>query len=188
VTDVFVANDHSVAIVLTRAIRESLMGYCVNAGQHETGGILVGHYTPLGDQAVITQVSGAPPDSKAGRSWFVRGFAGLQQLINVAWRRRNYYLGEWHFHPFAAPDPSDRDRQQILEFSRDRNYRCPEPILVVVGGDPAIGGELSVGVVLKGRLEGLRPWRRASITGELGLRPSRRIKRQRSRRSEARTR
>jgi integrative and conjugative element protein (TIGR02256 family) len=158
VTDVFVARDHSIAILITIAIRKALAQYCTQAGRHETGGILIGHYTPLGDQAVITKVTSAPRDSSAGRSWFVRGVAGLQQLINRAWRRRDYYLGEWHFHPFASPDPSDRDRRQIAYLSRDPDYRCPEPILIVVGGDPGTGGDLAVSVVLKGKLEELHEW------------------------------
>ena len=157
-TEVFVARDHSVAIVVTQAIRESLLRYCVDAGQNETGGILIGHYTPLRDQAVITQLTGPPPDSTAGPTWFVRGVTGLQRLINRAWRRRDFYLGEWHFHPFAAAEPSDRDRRQILDFAKNPNYRCPEPVLLVVGGDPSAGGELSMVVVLKGIVEGLRRW------------------------------
>ena len=161
-TDVFVAEDQSLAVVVTQAILESLARHCSNAGKNETGGILIGHYTALRDQAVITRVTGAPPDSKAGPTWFVRGIAGLQQLIDAAWRRRDYYIGEWHFHPFAAPEPSERDRRQIVEFAREPNYRCPEPILVIVGGDPKIGGDLAVAVAIKGRVERLVAWKPAS--------------------------
>jgi integrative and conjugative element protein (TIGR02256 family) len=156
--EVFVAEDHSVAIMITEAIRKTLLGHCETARQLETGGILIGHYTPLGDQAVITEVTGPPRDSIASRWSFIRGLHGLQQRINRAWRRRDYYLGEWHFHPFARPIPSDQDRTQIIAFSIDPAYRCPEPILLVVGGDPRIGGELGVGVVLKGKFRQLRGW------------------------------
>jgi len=158
VIEVFAAEDHSVAIMITEAIRRGLLRHCEKAHQVETGGILIGHYTPLGDQAVITEVSGPPPDSIASRWSFTRGLRGLQQLINRAWRRRNYYLGEWHFHPFERPTPSERDKMQIIAFSKDPAYRCPEPILLVVGGDPGIGGELGAGVVLKGKFRELRPW------------------------------
>jgi integrative and conjugative element protein (TIGR02256 family) len=158
VIEVFVAEDHAVAIMVTEAIRKMLLEHCEKAHQLETGGILIGHYTPLADQAVITEVTGPPRDSIASRWSFIRGLHGLQQLINRAWRRRDYYLGEWHFHPFARPIPSDRDRRQVIAFSKDPAYRCPEPILLVVGGDPGIGGELGVGVVLKGKFRELRPW------------------------------
>lgn len=152
------AEDHGVAIMITEAIRNRLLAYCEKAHQLETGGILIGHYTPLGDQAVITEVVGPPRDSMATQRSFIRGLHGLQRLINRAWRRREYYLGEWHFHPFSRPSPSDSDRRQMIAFSKDPAYRCPEPILVVVGGDPQIGGELGAGVVLKSKFRDLRPW------------------------------
>jgi integrative and conjugative element protein (TIGR02256 family) len=158
VIQVFVAEDHSVAILITDAIRKILLAHCEQARRLETGGILIGHYTPLGDQAVITEATGPPRDSVAGRWSFLRGLYGLQGRINRAWRRQNYYLGEWHFHPFSSPTPSGRDRTQILAFAHDPAYRCPEPILLVVGGDPGSGGELAVGVVLDGKLRELRPW------------------------------
>lgn len=157
-TQVFVSRGQSIAILITDSITQALLRYCGEAARNETGGILIGHYTPLGDQAVITQVSGPPRDSESGRSWFVRGIHGLQLLINRAWGRHEYYLGEWHFHPYASPAPSDRDKRQILVFAREPGYRCPEPILIVVGGDPAAGGDLSVSVVLNGKVQPLYAW------------------------------
>src|SRR6266567_2725653 len=99
--------------MITGAIRKRLLAHCIKARQLETGGILIGHYTPLGDQAVITGVIGPPRDSIATPSVFIRGLHGVQKLINGAWRRRDYYLGEWHFHPFALPIPGGQDRRQI---------------------------------------------------------------------------
>lgn len=156
--EVFVAENHAVAVMITEAIRTKLLEHCKKADQLETGGILIGHYTPLGDQAIITEVSGPPRDSIASRWSFIRGLRGLQQLVDRAWQRRDYYIGEWHFHPYARPSPSDRDRRQIIAFSEDRAYRCPEPILLVVGGDPTVGGELGIGVVLGGNFRELRSW------------------------------
>jgi integrative and conjugative element protein (TIGR02256 family) len=155
---VFVADDHSVAVVVTAAMRAVLLKYCTQAARKETGGIIIGHYTPLGDQAVITEVTGPPRDSQAGDSWFVRGLQGLQRRIDRAWRRRDYYLGEWHFHPFAQPVPSQRDRAQVLSFSKNAAYRCPEPILIVVGGDPRGRAKLWVGAMFGGKLRNLDAW------------------------------
>ena len=62
---------------------------------------------------------------------------GLQRSVNKLWKSRSFYLGEWHFHPFAAPDPSGSDISQMCEIARAESCKCPEPVLVILGGDPA---------------------------------------------------
>ncbi|MEX0804103.1 MAG: Mov34/MPN/PAD-1 family protein [Candidatus Binatia bacterium] len=114
----------------------TLLVFCVQADRKETGGVLLGHYSQSHDTAVVVQVSGPPPDSRHGASFFVRGIKGLQQLLNQLWRRKEYYLGEWHYHPFANPDPSGTDEQQMLDFARNKAMNCPEPVLLLIGGDP----------------------------------------------------
>lgn len=158
-TEVFVVGDQTAAVVVSVSAKRAMLKHCQSAGDLETGGILIGYYSPLCDQAIITEVAGAPSDSVSGRWTFTRGIAGLQPLIDRAWRRGKYYLGEWHFHPFVSPLPSPRDRAQLASFSRDRAYRCPEPVLMVVGGDQPIGGELWVGAVLNGALRQFEPCR-----------------------------
>jgi hypothetical protein len=51
-------------------------------------------------------------------------------------RQRRFYLGEWHFHPFNDSTPSSTDIDQLKKFSETPSLRCPEPIMVIVGGDP----------------------------------------------------
>lgn len=131
---------------------------CERAGEMETGGILIGRYSKLRDQAFVTAVTGPPTDSVATRWSFVRGIRGLQRNISRAWRRREFYLGEWHFHPMAAADASRRDLAQIKTFALDTNYRCPEPILIIIGGDPMSRWEMWAGVVMGGGIRRLRPW------------------------------
>ncbi len=157
-TKVFVADDHSVAVSVLAKVQRTMIRHCRQARRRETGGILIGQYTGLGDRAIISEATGPPRDSIAGPTSFIRGIYGLQQRIDRAWRQQKYYLGEWHFHPLAPPVPSDRDRTQIMAFSSDPAYQCPEPILLVVGGDPAAGGEMAVAVVLNGTLRELGAW------------------------------
>jgi len=164
VTDVYVAADRRLAVTLTAYAHRRLIRHCVRAGCWETGGILIGHYTRYRDQAIVTEVTGPPVDSIRRRWLFVRGFAGVQRRIDRVWRRQDFYLGEWHFHPFASPDPSDRDRDQLRDFSTDRAYACPEPILLVIGDDPLDSPQISVGVMIAGALIPLRP---RSVVGPL---------------------
>jgi integrative and conjugative element protein (TIGR02256 family) len=110
-----------------------VLGYCRAAADRETGGILTGHYSENHDAALITGVTGPPPDSRSSRAIFVRGVRGLQRLLNELWHRQaGYYLGEWHFHPAGDGMPSGTDREQMGRTARSGAYNCPEPVLVIV--------------------------------------------------------
>src|SRR5262245_4812041 len=75
----------------------SLLRFCRRVSSLETGGILLGHYSVSHERAVVTDITKAPPDSRSGRYWFLRGVRGLQRKIDRLWRRnQGYYLGEWH--------------------------------------------------------------------------------------------
>jgi integrative and conjugative element protein (TIGR02256 family) len=115
-----------------------ILRHCQESSPRETGGILVGRYSAAQDCALVDNVTGAPEDSQRGRTWFVRGVRGLQTKLDLLWRRNEgYYLGEWHFHPFGSPIPSSVDVEQLQKIARSRFYRCPEPVLMILGGDPA---------------------------------------------------
>lgn len=137
--------DARFGVVLQPQHAEQLRLFCLEVSNQETGGILVGRYNNRHDTATVTRVSGPPPDSRASRSMFQRGTAGLQRLLNRVWRGgEEYYLGEWHFHPEGEPMPSERDILQMDEIAHSQSYNCPEPILLIVGGKPE--GEWSIRV------------------------------------------
>lgn len=116
----------------------SLIRLCRWASPLETGGILLGHYSISHERAIVTNITKAPTDSRSGRDWFIRGVRGLQRKIDRLWRRnQGYYLGEWHFHPFGSPLPSPTDAGQMFEIAESEQYHCPEPVLLIIGGDPA---------------------------------------------------
>jgi hypothetical protein len=119
-----------------------MVEFCRKAKRKETGGILVGVYTEKLDRAVVTAASKAPRDSEAGTTWFKRGVSGLQRWLKLLWKSNEFYLGEWHYHPFAPPEPSGTDISEMTDVSNDGSYRCPEPVLVILGGDPA--GEMPI--------------------------------------------
>lgn len=115
-----------------------LLRLCRQSCPNETGGILLGQYTLSHHCAIVTVISHAPADSRSGRTWFIRGIRGLQRVIDRLWQREHvYYLGEWHFHPFGSPLPSPTDIDQMQEISRSEQYHCPEPLLLIIGGDPS---------------------------------------------------
>ena len=58
-------------------------------------------------------------------------------MLDRVWgHRRDYYVGEWHFHPFATPVPSPTDEKQMAEIANTSTWRCPEPVLLIIGGNP----------------------------------------------------
>ncbi|MFN7590088.1 MAG: Mov34/MPN/PAD-1 family protein [Planctomycetota bacterium] len=120
-----------------------------DSGQLEAGGILVGRYEQEGQLAVITDASTKTSDARAGRTWLHRGTAGLRKWLAKLWcRRQGHYVGEWHSHPFASPQPSATDLRQMQSVAASAIYSCREPILVIIGGNAAARHELSVHVVL----------------------------------------
>jgi integrative and conjugative element protein (TIGR02256 family) len=125
-----------------------ILKYCELAGKQETGGILIGKYMDDQKCARITHASYEPPDSKKGATWFVRGYKGLQEWVDRIWKSgRGFYVGEWHFHPYASPIPSSVDISEMKRISINKAYNCPEPILIIFGGDPLGNWKLSVTVV-----------------------------------------
>ena len=130
----FWSDDGVFGLLLTGAIQEQLFARCEAAGSRETGCILVGYYKRGNSLAVVTDLPETPDDSTAGPTSFDRGTKGLRKLLKRLWRTRRYYLGEWHYHPNVSPSASGQDHRQMRAIATDERSRCPEPILVIVGG------------------------------------------------------
>lgn len=108
---------------------------CQQSYPNETGGILVGFYNTKLDCAEIAYVFFETPDSKKGRTWFIRGIFGLQNKLDKLWlHKKVYYLGEWHFHPNGTANPSQVDVNQMFNISSSSKIHCPEPILLIFAG------------------------------------------------------
>ncbi|MBZ9801102.1 Mov34/MPN/PAD-1 family protein [Mesorhizobium sp. ES1-6] len=108
----------------------------VKAGRCETGGILIGCYGADRWNADIVEATPRPRGSLSGWFWFQRSKHGLASLLEDRWRLGFHYLGEWHFHPGGAPTPSGPDIRAMRRIASDEVYRCPSPILVILGGQP----------------------------------------------------
>lgn len=142
--------DRRFGLALSKARLSEVLALCRKAGQRETGGLLIGRYSDLRDLAVVSHVTGPARDSASGRTWFHRGVAGLQDLLFQRWRRQEHYLGEWHSHPRASPIPSSTDTRQMTSIAQSVGYHCPEPILLIVGGDAASEWSLHARVYRRG--------------------------------------
>lgn len=148
----YLASDQSLAVDMEAGAVAAMVELCTRSGRLETGGVLIGRYSRFGDRVVVTKVTGPPRDSHRFPFSFVRGIAGLTRRLGREWVEGAYYVGEWHFHPFASPTPSPLDIKQIMVFAADAELHCPRPVLLVFGGDPRGGWSLSVAVVMEAGL------------------------------------
>lgn len=123
-----------ITISIDRSIIKKIETYCEKQPTYETGGIIIGYYSSDQSSAMICDVTGAPLDSKSGRNSFFRGVNGLNKYLKNLWEEGKYYLGEWHYHPECTSTPSGIDNQQMINISTDKNFTCPEPILIIAGG------------------------------------------------------
>ena len=143
-----------IGVSISGFVMKKLLSECKKSNQYETGGVLWGKYNDVRTVAQVTELSGPPQDSCHGGFSFKRGIAGLQKIVDTLWNApvRRYYLGEWHFHPLASPEPSSVDIAQMQKHAADRRLQCPEPILIVLGGDPRREWTVSVSVFTRSGL------------------------------------
>ena len=84
------------------AVRDEFVVEAERAGDYETGGILIGYWTPDGSQAVVTQIIGPGPGALHTRTKFVPDTEYQEVEITRIYLesgRIQTYLGDWHTHP-----------------------------------------------------------------------------------------
>lgn len=126
---------------------QTMLDASTSSGRWETGGILVGRYAASGWHVDVEEATRKPEGSWAGFSWFRRGNRGLAEYLRERWEEDLHYIGEWHFHPRASPDPSSPDLSAMKRSAIDPAYDCPLPLLLILGGDPKKIWQLSATLV-----------------------------------------
>ena len=102
----------------------------------EVGGILLGRIS-LDRKTIFIDNAELVKSQKIYSLAYIRNGEKAQKLINYIWKATEgemNYLGEWHTHPGIAPIPSFRDRNTIIELTKekDSNY-FPFTILLIMG-------------------------------------------------------
>ena len=146
----FKSEDGRFCLKISKNISDGILLICTASGNYEAGGILAGYYTSGKDIAVVTSYSTPPKDSRSGLHWYYRGISGLQGWLRKLWKKREYYLGEWHFHPMASAYYSSVDAKQMFSIASSPSYSCPEPILLIIGGNPSDRWEIKTFVFPQG--------------------------------------
>lgn len=131
-----VLSSDDLAVFVRSNVVEAMLASCGEAGRRETGGILIGRYDDTGTRAEVYEATPKPSGSTSGWFSFRRGNRGLRKLLLDRWAKGFHYLGEWHYHPGGAPEPSGSDYRAMEKIARDDAYRCQHPLMLILGGDP----------------------------------------------------
>lgn len=119
----------------------------------EAGGVLLGR---VYESSIVIEAATTPSVAdRAGTFFFERSTRVSQEQVNRAWSNSDgeqIYLGEWHSHPQAIPEPSGRDRKMILNNLRKAKMEIDFLVLVVVGWS-----DDWVGLAKQGKLHQLAP-------------------------------
>jgi proteasome lid subunit RPN8/RPN11 len=145
----FKSIDNKFFVEFTDLILNDIHLECIKSENKETGGILIGKYSEDRSNAIISNITGPPNDSKQGKNNFEIGVMGLNKILDDNWDLGYRCIGDWHFHPNFSPRPSRVDDIQMKKFANDKLLNCPEPILLIIGGNQDSGWDLSVHVYTK---------------------------------------
>ena len=131
---IFRSEDKKYTITIYETAFSKIILECEKYMNLETGGILIGKYSKDNSFAYIKD-SFSPIDSKHYSNRFLRGTFGINKILDKKWKEGEYYLGEWHYHPNASSKSSKVDDMQMIKFSINKKLNCPEPILLIIGGN-----------------------------------------------------
>ena len=102
----------------------------------ETGGLSFGERNDAVGVIWVTEVSGPPSDSVARPDLFMCGTAGTQaaHVERERWSRGSVrYVGMWHTHPSAMPEPSQTDLHGMATILADGQVNPRRSLLSIIG-------------------------------------------------------
>ena len=106
----------------------------------ETGGILIGYIDPTDGRAIALRATDPGPKATQTATRFVRDVVFTQAELdraNLELGEQGQYIGEWHSHLVAAPNPSVIDVESLFGIAESDNYATQCPVMVIAGFDPA---------------------------------------------------
>ncbi|WP_437623251.1 Mov34/MPN/PAD-1 family protein [Sorangium sp. So ce1151] len=102
----------------------------------EAGGVLLGRHLLESSDLVVDEVTEPMRGDHRARFEFRRGKAGHQRRVDEVWRTSRgtcVYLGEWHTHPEANPEPSSTDLNDWRRHLRTDAFDGDTLYFIIVG-------------------------------------------------------
>ena len=129
------------SVLLSEKARDAILTEVQSSVSTETGGILLGH---VGDDraAVVLQATGPGPKAAKSPVGFDRDVTFVQAELEKAAQEfgpQCLYLGEWHSHLDADPEPSVCDIASMCGIAQAPNYATRCPVLLIAGLDNKSG-------------------------------------------------
>lgn len=103
----------------------------------ETGGVLLGYYSPVGS-VVVAEATGPGPGARRTADSFHPDAAWQRAEIAARYAasgRINTYLGDWHTHPDGVLSPSPTDIRTLRRIARTAAARAPHPLMAILAPD-----------------------------------------------------
>ena len=134
---VFAGHDRDV--VLRQTALAKMRYHYRKSDTKEAGGILLGKVCP--GRVSIEDATTPNASDRSGRFFFIRSKVPAQEEIDRKWRAsdgRVIYLGEWHTHAEARPQPTGQDRQMIESCLRTTVMEIDFLLLLILGKEDSI--------------------------------------------------
>jgi integrative and conjugative element protein (TIGR02256 family) len=112
--------------------------------QSEAGGQLFARFD--GAEVILEQATGPRATDQRGRTYYHPDRRAEQREIEQMYGLGFHFIGDWHTHASALPEPSGTDLRSIRESFRKSYHRLNGFILIIVGTAKGVRG-LRVSVV-----------------------------------------
>ena len=133
---VWIFPERGCTVIVPPEVLEVMTKMARAASPDETGGTLVGHYSSDMREAFVEQALGVRTGARSSRTAFYRppdSDDGQLAEIYHASSGLTHYLGEWHTHPNAGPNPSRKDLATLRGLARSASVATDTPILIILG-------------------------------------------------------
>lgn len=132
---IVVRGDAGIAVRISARVDRLVRDEIARRPGSETGGVIVGRFSHIGNAFHVVDVLPAPPDSRFSPHEFILGTQGLRaQISRLARETGNSLrvLGTWHNHLVASgPSGLDAKTAALLALSQD----LPVLLLIALPGD-----------------------------------------------------
>jgi integrative and conjugative element protein (TIGR02256 family) len=136
-----------VQLIITESAQADITSITESSPAAETGGVLIG-FIDEQCRAVVVRVTGPGPRAERSRSRFSRDIEYVQAELVRAQQElgsRGMYIGEWHSHLEAKPQPSPTDIESLFGVAAAPHYLTRCPAMIIAGLDAGTGKVAALG-------------------------------------------
>ena len=134
----WIFSENDCIVQLKYELFEKMKTYSMKFLPNETGGTLIGYLHNKNKAAIITDILTVKKGGKSSKTSFYRPPDLVDKQLNkicTKTKGKIYYLGEWHSHPFSAPEPSRLDLTSVKELGDSKKVSMDTPILMIIGNN-----------------------------------------------------